>query len=231
VVRGIEEQLSGACTTEIAAFDEFTGLLTDSALTQAYDHIMFRHRAHRPHHPPAAVARRLERLSGRRARATPPAWGRWPGWRSSAASTRPPSMPWPTPRTRLVLVARAQRPTLREAARTHTELAAIGLSKQYLVVNGVLPGRRGRSRPAGRRDRRARAGGPGRHARRADPAAHRPDPLKAFNLVGLDALRHLLGDSAPISAAPILRPRPRWSRPALPRWWTTSPPMATAWSC
>ena len=41
VVRGIEEQLSGACTTEIAAFDEFTGLLTDSALTQAYAHIIF----------------------------------------------------------------------------------------------------------------------------------------------------------------------------------------------
>jgi arsenite-transporting ATPase len=41
VVRGIEEQLSGACTTEIAAFDEFTGLLIDSALTADYDHIIF----------------------------------------------------------------------------------------------------------------------------------------------------------------------------------------------
>ena len=42
-------------------------------------------------------------------------------------------------RTRLVLVARAQRPTLREAARTHEELAAIGLSQQHLVINGVFP--------------------------------------------------------------------------------------------
>jgi arsenite-transporting ATPase len=41
VVDGIEEQLSGACTTEIAAFDEFTALLTDSALTAGYDHILF----------------------------------------------------------------------------------------------------------------------------------------------------------------------------------------------
>ena len=41
VVKGIEEQLSGACTTEIAAFDEFTGLLIDSALTADYDHIIF----------------------------------------------------------------------------------------------------------------------------------------------------------------------------------------------
>ena len=36
VVKGIEEQLSGACTTEIAAFDEFTALLTDTALTSGY---------------------------------------------------------------------------------------------------------------------------------------------------------------------------------------------------
>jgi len=41
VVKGIEEQLSGACTTEIAAFDEFTALLTDSALVAGYDHIVF----------------------------------------------------------------------------------------------------------------------------------------------------------------------------------------------
>ncbi|MGZ8196699.1 MAG: TRC40/GET3/ArsA family transport-energizing ATPase, partial [Methylosarcina sp.] len=40
-VHSIEEQLSGACTTEIAAFDEFTALLTDSGLTGQYDHILF----------------------------------------------------------------------------------------------------------------------------------------------------------------------------------------------
>ncbi|MBU2781554.1 arsenical pump-driving ATPase, partial [Acidithiobacillus caldus] len=41
VVKGIEEQLSGACTTEIAAFDEFTALLTDATLIADYDHIIF----------------------------------------------------------------------------------------------------------------------------------------------------------------------------------------------
>ena len=41
VVAGIAEQLSGACTTEIAAFDEFTALLTDGALTAGFDHIVF----------------------------------------------------------------------------------------------------------------------------------------------------------------------------------------------
>lgn len=41
VVKGIKEPLSGACTTEIAAFDELPGLLTDAVLTQDYDHILF----------------------------------------------------------------------------------------------------------------------------------------------------------------------------------------------
>jgi arsenite-transporting ATPase len=41
VVKGIEEQLSGVCTTEIAAFDEFTALLTDPALIENYNHIVF----------------------------------------------------------------------------------------------------------------------------------------------------------------------------------------------
>ncbi|MCQ8856483.1 arsenical pump-driving ATPase, partial [Escherichia coli] len=41
VVNSIREQLSGACTTEIAAFDEFTGLLTDASLLARFDHIIF----------------------------------------------------------------------------------------------------------------------------------------------------------------------------------------------
>ena len=41
VVKSIEEQLSGACTTEIAAFDEFTELLTNPALLADYEHIVF----------------------------------------------------------------------------------------------------------------------------------------------------------------------------------------------
>ena len=41
VVNGIEEQLSGGCTTEIAAFDEFTALLVASDLTAGFDHIIF----------------------------------------------------------------------------------------------------------------------------------------------------------------------------------------------
>jgi arsenite-transporting ATPase len=95
-------------------------------------------------------------------------------------------------RTRLVLVARAQRATLREVARTHEELATIGLSQQYLVINGVLP--------SGQADQDELAAAIYRREQAALDAI--PDVLKAlprdqvalkpFNLVGLDALRHLL---------------------------------------
>ena len=38
---GVKEQLSGSCTTEVAAFDEFTTLLSDPALVDVYDHVVF----------------------------------------------------------------------------------------------------------------------------------------------------------------------------------------------
>jgi arsenite/tail-anchored protein-transporting ATPase len=37
----MEEQLSGACTVEIAAFDEFARLLGDPAATAEFDHVLF----------------------------------------------------------------------------------------------------------------------------------------------------------------------------------------------
>ena len=41
VIKNMEEQLSGSCTVEIAAFNEFTGFITDKAAAETYDHIIF----------------------------------------------------------------------------------------------------------------------------------------------------------------------------------------------
>jgi arsenite-transporting ATPase len=197
VVKGIEEQLSGACTTEIAAFDEFTALLTDPALTTDYDHIIF-DTAPTGHtirllQLPGAWSGFLEEGKGDASCLSPLAGlekqrSQYKAAVEALADAR---------RTRLVLVARAQQATLREAARTHEELAAIGLSQQYLVINGVLP----RSEAA--QDALAAAiGDRERAALSAIPDVLKALPcdqvaLKPFDLVGLDALHQLLAETVP----------------------------------
>ncbi|MEQ1487810.1 MAG: arsenical pump-driving ATPase [Methylotenera sp.] len=195
VVRGIEEQLSGACTTEIAAFDEFTALLIDSPVTDDYDHIIF-------DTAPTGHTIRLLQLPG--------AWSGFLEEGKGDASCLGPLAGLEKQReqykaavdaladgkrTRLILVARAQQSTLREVARTHEELAGIGLKQQYLVINGILPKIEAETDMlAAAIYKREQA------ALNAIPEVlkHLPQDLvalKAFDLVGLDALRQLLTDT------------------------------------
>jgi len=192
VVRGIEEQLSGACTTEIAAFDGFTALLIDSPITDNYHHIIF-------DTAPTGHTIRLLQLPG--------AWSEFLEQGKGDASCLSPLAGLEKQRaqykaavdaladgerTRLILVARAQQSTLREVARTHEELAGIGLKQQHLVINGILP------QVEAEHDELAAA------IYRREQAALRSIPdtlktlpqdqisLKAFDLVGLEALGQLL---------------------------------------
>ncbi|WP_130178050.1 arsenical pump-driving ATPase [Cryobacterium sp. SO1] len=189
-VASIEEQLSGACTTEIASFNEFTDLLTDAAWTAAYDHIVF-------DTAPTGHTIRLLQLPGNwtdfltLGKGDPSCLGPLSGLEKQRAVYAQAVAALGDPeRTRLVLVARAQQSTLAEAARTHAELAAIGMSRQYLVVNGVLPGEDADPLAAAIRRRELRA----LDARDPALAALPTDylPLMATNMVGLPALRSLL---------------------------------------
>ncbi|MGZ4970965.1 MAG: arsenical pump-driving ATPase [Methylobacter sp.] len=195
VVKGIEEQLSGACTTEIASFDEFTALLTESVLTADYDHIIF-------DTAPTGHTIRLLQLPG--------AWSGFLEEGKGDASCLGPLSGLEkqreqykaavdaladAARTRLILVARAQQATLREVVRTHEELAAIGLLQQYLVINGILPRIEAENDPLATSI----------HEREQSALNAIPDVLqklpcdqvmlKPFNLVGLAALRKLLVDT------------------------------------
>lgn len=197
VVKGIEESLSGACTTEIAAFDEFTALLTDSALTAQYDHILF-------DTAPTGHTIRLLQLPGawsgflEAGKGDASCLGPLAGLEKQRTQYRAAVDALADPaRTRLVLVARAQGASLREVARTHEELATIGLMRQHLVINGIL----GATEVAG--DPLAAA----IHQREQAVLAALPEvlrtlprddiPLKPFNLVGLDALDRLFMPCAP----------------------------------
>ena len=215
VVKGIEEQLSGACTTEIAAFDEFTALLTDAALTADYAHIIF-------DTAPTGHTIRLLQLPGawsgflEAGKGDASCLGPLAGLEKQRSQYKAAVAALADPlRTRLVLVARAQSATLREVARTHAELAAIGLSQQYLVINGVLPaGQAEQDELAAAILRREQA------ALAAIPEELKALPrdlvaLKSFNLVGLEALRQLLVPTADAeNPAPIELPA-RFAAPNL----------------
>ncbi|MFI8684878.1 arsenical pump-driving ATPase [Rossellomorea sp. NPDC077527] len=138
VVSTMEEQLSGACTVEIAAFDEFSGHLSNPEIIEEYDHILF-------DTAPTGHTLRLLQL--------PTAWNGFLEESTHGASCLGPlaglaekkalyaktvAVLSDENQTTLLLVARADGPSLLEASRASVELREIGLDNQILLVNGLL---------------------------------------------------------------------------------------------
>jgi arsenite-transporting ATPase len=137
-VASMEEQFSGSCTLEIAAFDEFSRLLGDANATAEFDHVVF---------DTAPTGHTLRLLT------LPSAWSGFMETNTTGTSCLGPlaglqaqqKLYQETVRalgdsqmTTLVLVARPESTALAEAARTSGELAGLGVRNQHLAVNGLF---------------------------------------------------------------------------------------------
>ena len=138
VIANMEEQLSGSCTVEIAAFDQFSNFITNEEISEKYDYIIF---------DTAPTGHTLRFLQ------LPSAWSNYInesshgmtkigqlsglGYKKNIYENAVKNLADPK-KTTLILVSRPEKTPLLEAERSSGELSALGINNQLLIINGVL---------------------------------------------------------------------------------------------
>ena len=213
-LRSMEEQLSGSCTVEIAAFDEFSGLIGNAAATQAYDHVIF-------DTAPTGHTLRLMSLAK--------AWDQFLDKNTSGTSCLGPLAGLEKQRiiyeatvntladaraTTLVLVSRPQGAALREAERTSKELREIGVGNQCLVINGTFETECAQDVTAqALQQRGASALNAAGEFIRSMPCYILP--LRPINILGLGGLRVLLGGESQVQKVGAKAEPESWTPPEM----------------
>lgn len=189
-INKIKEDLSGACTTEIASFDEFSRFVSGESEGEKFDVIIF------DTAPTGHTLRLLE---------LPAAWSSFTEQNPSGASCLGPSSALKSSKERyqnvvnrlrdasltsFYLVARPDSTSLKEASRTSDELKELGMNHQLLYINGVFKAMNNQDLLAQKIEAMAN------EQLKAIPDNLKPIlvrtfPLLPYNILGIDKLRSL----------------------------------------